>query len=229
MIENRPISEPAHLLPDEEEALAPMCPELTEVDDQDPDDATPEDDEEEDEEEEEEDEYADWDSSCLEDEELAFEGTIDEECLKEILFLMHQAVLLLRPELREASLKVVFYSGIEATEASPYLCEDESSKEILPLLGDLLTALILAADPVGCTFEYNDGPIDHPDGYSPYAEEISFNLEELGEVTAREILLSPVRLSRALLENGLDLKKFSLGVALMAQGNSLEVPIPSAA
>lgn len=228
MLENGSLSETAPLLPDEEETQTSMLSESSEIDDKDPDDGITEDEEEEDEDEE-DDEFADWDSSYLEDEELAFEGTIDEDCLKEILFLMYQAVLVLNPELRDASLKVVFYSGVEVTDSSPYLCEDQTSEEIMPLLGDLLTALILAADPVGHTFEYNDGPQDHPDGYSPYAEEISFTLEELGEVTAREILLSPDRLSRALNENGLDLKTFSLGTALMSQGYSLEVSIPSAA
>lgn len=179
---------------------------------------------EEEDDDEDEDEYSDWDTSCLEDEELAFEGAIDEEGLKVVLFQIFQTLLFLKPELRDISLKVVFYSGMEAEDLSPYLCEYETSKEVVPLLGDLLTALILEADPVGGTFQYNDGPSNHPDGYSASPERISYTLEELGDVTARVILLSPDRLNQVLLTNGFDLRKFKLGQELLAKGCKLEAP-----
>ena len=60
-------------------------------------DGTNEDNTEEGEEEGEDNEYEDWDTSCLEDEELSFEGEINEHRLKEILFLVFQTLLLLRP------------------------------------------------------------------------------------------------------------------------------------
>lgn len=212
MFEKKPMNENETLVLEEDETQET---EREETGDEDP---TDEDNDDED------DEFADWDSSCLEDEELVFEGSIEEECFKGILFLVFQTLLFLKPELRDLSLEVVFYSGMEAEGSSPYLCEDETTQVVVPLLADLLNPLILEADPIGCTYHYNDGPLNHPDGYSPSAERISFLLKDLGDVTAREILLSPDRLTYELQVHGFDLRKFKLGQELLAKGCKLEAP-----